>query len=251
MSAAPLFDPVALAHNRIRAARHRDSHGFLADWVERDIAERLDLIKRDFAETLRIGPDEEESKLPDHTAQHDAVFSVLNLHRSNDLPGILQRINWALKPDGLFIGALFGGETLYELRQCLMQAELAIKGGGSPRIAPFATKQQMGTLLQQAEFALPAVDSELLTVTYSDAYALMRDLRFMGESNVMAARDKRYAGRALFAEANRLYQEQFAEENGRIRATFEIIFLIGWAPHDSQQKPLRPGSAKKSLTDIL
>lgn len=247
----PLFDPRALAHNQARAARHRDTHGFLNDWVQKDIDARLELIKRDFVETLRIGPDEEDSKLPDQTAQHDSIFSVLNLHSSPDLPGVLQRINLALKPDGLFIGALFGGETLHELRACLMQAELAVTGGVSPRILPFATKQQMGALLQRAGFALPAVDSDILTVTYSDAYALMRDLRFMGESNVMAARNKAYAGRALFAETDRLYKEQFAEEDGRIRASFEIIFLIGWAPHDSQQKPLRPGSAEKSLSDVL
>ncbi|NCC21744.1 MAG: SAM-dependent methyltransferase [Alphaproteobacteria bacterium] len=177
--------------------------------------------------------------------------SILTLHTANDLPGALVQIRRSLTPDGLFLAALFGGETLFELRDAMTRAELATRGGVSPRVFPFADKQQMGSLLQRAGFALPVVDSDLITVTYRDLRALMHDLRGMGQSNAIAARDRRNPGKALFTEAERIYRKAHADEDGRLRATFEIIYLIGWAPHESQQKPLRPGSATARLADAL
>ena len=169
----------------------------------------------------------------------------------NDLPGALIQIKNALKPDGLFIGAMFGGETLKELRESLIQTELNMKGGVSPRIAPFADKQDMGALMQRAAFALPVIDSETVTVTYDNLFKLMHDLRGMGESNILAARNKTYPSRDFFTKTAEYYQTHFSEPDGRLIATFEIIFLLGWAPHASQQKPLKPGSAEKNLADVL
>ncbi|MCB9988782.1 MAG: methyltransferase domain-containing protein [Rhodospirillales bacterium] len=282
-SSSLLFDRTALRQGRERAARFTATHGFLFDRTIDQINRRLEDIRRSFPVALQTGgrgnPDlrektkqaggietlltmdispalptdfiAAEDALPFARDSLDAVISPLSLHSVNDLPGALVQINYALKPDGLFLGALFGGETLRELRQCLMQAEIATRGGTSPRIAPMIDKQQAGALLQRAGFALPVVDSELLTVTYNDALGLMQDLRFMGESNFVAKRDKSWTGKTLFTETARLYHEQFAEADGRIAATFEIIYLIGWAPHDSQQQPLCPGSGKVSLADVL
>jgi NADH dehydrogenase [ubiquinone] 1 alpha subcomplex assembly factor 5 len=179
------------------------------------------------------------------------VVSALNLHTVNDLPGALLQINKSLKPDGLFIAAIMGGETLFELRRCLEEAELELTGGVSPRVAPFADKPQMGDLLQRAGFSLPVVDSDIVTVSYNSIFSLMRDLRRMGEGNATVGRHKTFTPRSLFLRAGEIYAEKFADPDGRIRASFEIIFLIGWAPHTSQQKPLRPGSAKTRLAEFL
>lgn len=193
----------------------------------------------------------DEEFLPFANESFDLVLGTLNLHTVNDLPGALLQIRKSLKPDGLFLASMLGGETLYELRQVMTQAEMNTRGGISPRIAPFADKQQMGALLQRAGFNLPVVDSDIITVTYDNIFKLFHDLRYMGEGNAIAARDKTPPGKKLFMEAARLYQEQFAGADGRITASFEIIFLTGWAPHSSQQKPLRPGSAETSLADAL
>lgn len=281
-----VFDRSRVRNNRDRAAKGDPGHRFLADWAFTQLAERLDVVRRTFPKTLQIGCltgiqpldqarlgiemlvradlaagplyDTEGSRvqaaedmLPFADASFDMVISPLCLHNVNDLPGALLQIRRVLKPDGLFIGALAGGETLHQLRHCLMDAEMRIRGGASPRVAPFADKPQMGALLQRAGFALPVVDSELVTVSYEHAFRLMQDLRMMGESNSVANRDKRFAGRALFMETARLYADTYAEPDGRIPATFEIIFLLGWAPHESQQKPLRPGSARTSLAEVL
>ncbi|HEY8190083.1 MAG TPA: methyltransferase domain-containing protein, partial [Micavibrio sp.] len=198
---------------------------------------------------LKIHADEEF--LPFAAGSLDLVLSPLALHSVNDLPGTLLQIRQALKPDGLFMAALLGGETLHELRQAAAEAEMNLRGGLSPRIFPFADKPQMGSLLQRAGFSLPVVDSEIVTVTYEDAFKLMRDIRMMGEGNAIIKRDRSYAGKALFMETARLYQERFSGPGGCIEATFEVIFLIGWSPHESQQKPLKPGSATSRLADIL
>ncbi|MBI2234714.1 MAG: methyltransferase domain-containing protein [Micavibrio aeruginosavorus] len=278
-----IFDRALLRANRNRAAR-KAGHDFLHEWAARNLCTRLEDIRREFpvalclgahgAETLsqsnkigalmtmdiaekrlagvsgpRIHGDEE--LLPFSSGSLDLVLSPLVLHAVNDLPGALVQIRQALKPDGLFLAAMLGGETLYELRQVMAEAEISLRGGISPRIAPFADKPQAGELLQRAGFSLPVVDSEIVTVTYENIFRLMNDLRHMGEGNAIIRRDRRYAGKALFMEAARLYQDRFGETDGRIRATFEIIFMIGWHPHESQQKPAKRGSATHSLADFL
>jgi SAM-dependent methyltransferase len=207
------------------------------------------LVSMDLTGKADIYADEEF--LPFADQSFDLVLSSLSLHTVNDLPGALLQIRNALKPDGLFLGAMLGGETLYELRQVLAEAEIVVRNGAAPRVFPFADKPQAGALLQRAGFNLPVIDSEIVTVTYENIFKLMRDLRMMGEGNAILKRDKTFPGKALFMEAARLYQEKFAESDGRIRATFEIIFMIGWAPHASQQKPLPRGSAQKSLAEHL
>jgi hypothetical protein len=156
-----------------------------------------------------------------------------------------------LKPDGLMMAAFPGGETLYELRESLMHAEMALAGGVSPRVAPFADKQQAGALMQRAQFALPVVDSERITVTYAHPFKLLHELRLMGEGNALAARNRRIPPKALFAAAADYYIKNFSDPDGRIRATFDIIYLTGWAPHESQQQALKPGSGKISLAEAL
>ena len=181
----------------------------------------------------------------------ELAVSLLAFQEINDLPGLLLQFRRALKPDGLFLGAMAGGETLKELRESLLVAETELYGGAAPRIAPFTDVRDAGALLQRAGFALPVADVETLTVRYSDMFALMADLRAMGATNVLLDRSRRPAGRRLFARAAELYAERFSDADGRIRATFSIIWLSGWAPHGSQQKPLKPGSAQVSLTKIL
>ncbi len=181
----------------------------------------------------------------------DLIVSALSLHLVNDLPGALIQLRRALKPDGLFLGAVLGGSSLQELREALAIAETEIAGGVSPRVAPFADIRDMGALLQRAGFALPVTDSEVLTVRYDNLFALMKDLRAMGAANTLFERARKPTSRRLFLRAAEIYAERFADADGRIRATFEIIFLSGWAPHESQQKPLRPGSAQVRLADVL
>ena len=206
--------------------------------------------KIDALKTIGLA-DMQSEILPTEPQSHDLILAPLQLHHINDLPGMLIQIRRALKADGLFLGAMFGGGTLWQLKEALTQTEIALKGGLSPRISPFADKQQMGGLMQRAGFALPVVDSDIVTVTYKDIFALMHDLRGMGENNILSARDKSYPGRDFFKQAGAYYQDHFSGSDGRIEASFEIIFLTGWAPHDSQQKPLRPGSAEQSLKDVL
>ncbi len=181
----------------------------------------------------------------------DLAVSALALQDVNDLPGALAQIRRALKPDGLFLGCLVGGASLRELRAALAEAESEIAGGVSPRIAPFADLRDMGGLLQRAGFALPVTDVETLTVRYSHLFALLADLRAMGATNALVERLRRPARRALFLRAAEIYARDNADADGRLRATFEIVFLSGWAPHESQQKPLKPGSGKISLAEVL
>lgn len=190
-------------------------------------------------------------RLPLAPASLDLACSLLALQGVNDLPGCLSQIRRALRPDGLFIGCLLGGRTLQELRQVLLRAEAETSAGVSPRVAPFADLRDMGSLLQRAGFALPVVDSELVTVRYGDMFGLLRDLRGMGWSNALIERSRRTLRRDTLAYAATLYGEQFSDADGRLRATFEMVWLSGWAPHESQQKPLRPGSAKTRLADAL
>lgn len=276
-----VFDKRCVRRNRARAANNFGEHDFLFRWAVEQISDRLMDVNRRFDRALQIGsravisdhPKIENLCVMDITStpvvghspyiqgspeflpvggeQLDLIVSILDLHSVNDLPGALIQIRRALKPDGLFIGCLPGGETLYELRDVLTKTELDMFGGISPRVFPFADKPQMGDLLQRAGFALPVVDSEIVRVDYSSAFKLFSDLRGMGEGNAITARDKRYMGKDFFVEAARRYMEEYGDADGRITASFEIIFLIGWAPHESQQKPLRPGSAEKSLAEAL
>jgi SAM-dependent methyltransferase len=198
---------------------------------------------------LRVVADEERPPFAD--ASLDLVISLLNLHWTNDLVGALIQIRRALKPDGLFLGALYGGDTLTELRQSLMQAEIDLHGGAGPRISPFADAIDGAGLLQRAGFALPVADIDRVTVRYDHPLKLMADLRAMGETNVLVERDRRPLTRAVLARMSEIYAERFALPDGRIPATFEIISLTGWAPHESQQQPLKPGSAKMRLAEAL
>jgi SAM-dependent methyltransferase len=195
-----------------------------------------------------IVPDDEVLAL--ETGAHDLVIHGLSLHWANDPVGQIIQCHRALRPDGLFMGSMFGGQTLHELRAVLAESEARLTGGLSPRIAPMGEIRDLGALLQRAGLALPVADSSLRNVTYSDALALMRDLRAMGEGNALAQRLRRPVPRGLFAETAARYAEAFGQ-GGRIPATFEFIFLTGWAPHESQQKPLRPGSAVQRLADAL
>lgn len=193
----------------------------------------------------------DEEWLPVKDAAFDLVISNLSLHWTNDLPGALIQICRALRPDGLFQGAILGGETLRELRDCLMQAELDISGGVSPRVSPFADVRDLGGLMQRAGFSLPVVDSDVITVTYENMFRLIADLRGMGETNAVLQQSRKIPPRALFMRAAELYQQKYANAEGRIEATFHIFYLHGWAPHESQPQPLRPGSASASLAKAL
>ncbi len=193
----------------------------------------------------------EEEALPLKDGSLDLVTSVLSLHLVNDLPGALIQLRRALRPDGLFLGALLGGDSLIELRQSFMMAEAETMSGVSPRVFPTADVRDVGGLLQRAGFALPVVDSERLTVTYPSPLALMRELKAMGAANPLAARSRKPMRRDTLAQALETYSSHFAGRDGRVGATFEILYLCGWAPHESQQKPLKPGSAAMRLADAL
>jgi SAM-dependent methyltransferase len=198
---------------------------------------------------LRLVGDEE--LLPFKALSFDLAVSALALQNVNDLPGALAQIRRILRPDGLFLGCLLGGRSLEELRMALASAEAEIAGGTSPRVAPFADVRDMGGLLQRAGFALPVADVEPLTVRYTSMFALLADLRAMGATNALIERLRRPARRQFFLRAAEIYAQHHADADGRLRATFELIFLSGWAPHESQQKPLRPGSARTRLADAL
>ena len=261
MQTPPLMtDRPALLRNRARA----DAGAlFLHEEVLAEVEERLAEVNRAFTDVAVVTgfpalwarpgavvlPDDE---VLDLTPQgHDLVIHGLALHWANDPVGQLVQCRRALRPDGLFLGFLFGGQTLAELRACLAQAEAEVTGGLSPRVLPMGEIRDLGALLQRAGFALPVADSFTKTVTYRDALALMRDLRAMGEGNALMARLRRPTRRAVLLRAAELYAKHHAGADGRIRASFEIICLTGWAPDESQQKPLRPGSAAQRLADAL
>ncbi|WP_299401544.1 methyltransferase domain-containing protein [uncultured Roseobacter sp.] len=257
---APLTDTHALHLHRARASTF-----FLQEAAADEIQDRLGMVNRSFTKPAivtpfhqvwagrmadsEIFPDEETLALSEQT--HDLVIHAMGLHWANDPVGQLIQCRRALKPDGLLIVACLGGRTLEELRSCLGQAEIAVSGGLSPRIAPMGEIRDLGALLQRAGLALPVADGLSLNVEYRDAWHLMRDLRAMGEANALAARQRTNGSRQLFKETTRLYRDHFSTQDGRIKATFEMVFLTGWAPDESQQKPLRPGSAKQRLADAL
>jgi SAM-dependent methyltransferase len=219
-----------------------------------DVGTPTDAVRRTLAgktgsiEPVGIG-DDEVVRLPDRPL--DLAVSALALQYVNDLPGVLVQIRRALKPDGLFLAAMIGGDSLTELRQSFAQAESEIEGGVSPRIAPFADLRDLGALLQRAGFALPVVDSERVTVRYGTVFKLMHDLRRMGAANALVERRRTPLRRATMLRMADIYGERFSDPDGKLRATFEIVWLSGWAPDPSQQQPLKPGSARTRLADAL
>ena len=249
---------------KLTRARARADGMFLQDAAADEVQDRLHMVNRRFtrAAVVTAFPEVWRARFPDavivpddelltlEAGAHDLVIHGLGLHWANDPVGLLFQCHRALAPDGLFLGVLYGGQTLHELRAVLGETEIALTGGLSPRVLPMGEISDLAHLLQRAGLALPVADSALRLVTYRDAFALIRDLRAMGEGNAMRVRAG-FTSRGVFAQAAARYAEAFAAEDGRIAATFEMIFLTGWAPHESQQKPLRPGSAAARLADAL
>jgi SAM-dependent methyltransferase len=280
----PLIFDRALLRTRRARARRLGAETFLLDRVADDLGVRLSAVLRkfDFAADIGTPTDAVRQKLTGHIGRivavapvlardHekasrviadeemlpfrdgslDLVVSALALQFVNDLPGTLIQIRRALKPDGLFLGALIGGESLVELRAAFAEAEAEVEGGASPRVAPFADLRDLGALLQRAGFALPVTDIDRVTVRYESPLALMHDLRRMGAGNVLIERRRRPLRRATLRRLFEIYAEKFSDPDGRVRATLEIVWLSGWAPHESQQQPLKPGSARTRLADAL
>ena len=286
LAPSPLIFDRGLIRDRRRRAASIGPATFLLDRVADDLADRLGAVVRHFELALDLGSSAgaipaalrrtgavgaivaadaispsppssvpfvvaDEEALPFRDAAFDLVVSPLALHFVNDLPGALVQIRRALKPDGLFLAALLGGETLTELRQAFAAAESEIEGGVSPRVAPFADLRELGALLQRAGFALPVADVDRVTVRYRDAFALMHDLRRMGATNALLDRRRTPLKRATLMRMAQIYGERFSADGGRVRAAFEIVWLSGWAPHPRQQQPLKPGSAQTRLADAL
>jgi SAM-dependent methyltransferase len=272
-----IFDHLAYRRRRERAAQ-RGGDLFFAEEAAAQLAARLGAINRRFARALDLNSRKrvftvlepfaeswvrtgigaetpsliaDDDALPFAPASFDLAVSVLSLHAVNDLPGALTQIRQALKPDGLFVAALFGGETLRELRMAFASAEAETLGGASPRVAPFADVRDLGGLLQRAGFALPVADVERTIVRYRDLSRLFSDLRALGESNALAGRSASFLPRRMLQRLAREYADRFADAEGRYAATFDVVFVTGWAPHESQQQPLKPGSAKARLADAL
>ena len=277
-----------LLRMRLKRAHRRADPGatFLLQYVVTDLAERLASIERRFEVAVAHGGQTDgladalvasgkvdrvfrleqselalkesfsglvgdEEALPIGPASIDLFVSTLALQWTNDLPGALLQIRTALKPDGLFLAALAAGQTLTELREALTQTESEIRGGASPRVMPTADVRDLGALLQRAGFALPVADRDVVTVRYDSAFALFRELRSMAASNAQPERDRRPVTRGFFLRAAEIYAERFSDADGRVRATFDIVSLSGWAPHESQQKPARRGSGRVSLATVL
>ena len=272
-----IFDS-ALLQQRLKRAIQRNVSGadFLLERTVQDLEDRLSTVERQFSRAVIVNPYtpsaalslQQSSKaeviesidyqskdsteyLPLEPQSADLIISLLSLQFTNDTPGLMMQIKQALKPDGLFLGCMAGAGTLGELRESLLQAESELTGGVSPRVAPFADVRDGGALLQRAGFALPVTDIENVTVRYDNMFALMADIRAMGMANILTGRSRKPVGRRLFMRAAEIYAERFSDPDGRIRATFSFIWMSGWAPHASQQQPLKPGSAKASLAEAL
>jgi SAM-dependent methyltransferase len=271
--AAPILFDRALLRARQHRARTLGPATFLLDRVAGELEERLGAVLRQFKNAADIGtsgdqvrdalagrlsqfvridlPERESEPLALQPQSLDLAVSALALQFVNDLPGVLAQIRRALKPDGLLLAAMVGGETLTELRQSFAAAEAECEGGLSPRVAPSADLRDAGALLQRAGFALPVTDVDRVVVRYDNAFALMADLRRMGATNILVERRRTPTRRATMLRMAQIYGSRFANADGRIRATFDVIWLSGWAPHESQQQPLRPGSAKASLAEAV
>lgn len=282
-----IFDRALLKQRRKKAAPSIEKFDFLLQIVSEDIVDRVTVVMREFPLVLNLGSHHgvlsrqlsdlpnvtqiisldsvyemvssapalqviaNEDALPFAPMSFDMVVSPLSLQWINDLPGTLLQIRQSLKPDGAFVAAILGGETLAELRHVFLLAEEELYGGASPRVAPFADVRDMGNLLQRAGFTLPVTDRDVLKVRYPSALHLMKELQAMGASNVLMNRSRTHNSKALFQRVNELYKEHYSDDDGRIFASFEIIHLMGWAPHPDQQQPLRPGSAMVNLKDVF
>jgi SAM-dependent methyltransferase len=275
--APPLIFDRRLLRARIARALAKGAPDFLLARAAEDLADRLATVKRDFPRVLdlgtptplfaraveaagrpaplRAGPQgnvvADEEALPFAPASFDLVVSGMALHWVNDLPGVFAQTRRVLAPDGLFLACLPGGASLVELRAALTQAEVEITGGASPRVSPFVDVRDLGGLLQRAGFALPVTDVDSFTLRYDSMFALCGELRAMGAANALHARSRKPLRRSVFLRAAQIYAEKFSDPDGRVRAKFELVWLSGWAPHESQQKPLKPGSAKMRLADAL
>jgi SAM-dependent methyltransferase len=284
---AQIFDRRLLRARRARFAEGFAEHEFLIAHVATELAERIGAVLREFPLSLDLGAHHglvgcrvaalpnvgamvyadstfelaarcprpslvcDEDLLPFREPSFNLIVSGLALHRVNDIPGALIQIRRSLVPDGLFMAAALGARSLIELRTALLEAETEMQGGASPHIAPFADVREYGTLLQRAGFALPVTDAEIVTVTYATLIDLMRELRAMGGGNVLQSRRKTPLARGTIERAEQIYRTRHSVEGGKIGASFEIVYLCGWAPDASQQKPLSPGSAKTRLADAL
>jgi len=258
----PLFDPVRIAKNRHRAQSRFSNHDFLHQRIWQDLIERASLIERKFIRTRVLGeliPNFSEIGKPDwirslkldaETHKLDLLMSFLQLHLANDLRNDLLCCRKALKPDGVFLGALFGGYTLTELRQSLFAAECELTNGAASRIAPFVDVKTLGSLVQAAGFSLPVIDVDTVIVRYKTLQSLMHDLRYMGEANPVNS-PVRPLSRAVLTRTEEIYRERFADSNNLLPARFDILHICGWAPHESQQQALKPGSGKVFLGDAL
>ena len=263
-SAPALFDRALLLQRQARAQK-LGAATFLLDRVAEDMEERLCAVKREFSAAAdvwttgdgvlprdrfkgftRVAPTQDEA-LPLRPETLDLVVSALAFQFVNDLPGVLAQIRRALKPDGLLLAAMIGGDSLSELRQSFAAAEAECEGGVSPRVAPFADLRDVGALLQRAGLALPVTDVDRVVVRYANTFALMADLRRMGATNILLDRRRGPTRRVTMLRMAQIYSERFADPDGRIRATFDVVWLSAWAPHESQQQPLRPGSARARL----
>jgi SAM-dependent methyltransferase len=267
-----------LAHARLRRALARGAPDFLLARAADDLLDRLLTVKRDFPRSLDLGTPAEhfsqaivatgrpaplrasrlggalvldEEALPFAPASFDLVVSGLALQWVNDLPGVLAQVRRVLAPDGLFLACLPGGASLVELRVALAQAEEEITGGASPRVSPFVDVRDMGGLLQRAGFTLPVADVDSFALRYDSALGLMADLRAMGAANALAQRSSKPLRRDILARAAQIYAERFSDPDGRVRASFEIVWISGWAPHESQQRPAKPGSATMRLEEAM
>lgn len=282
----PIFDQELMTARKLRAlAAPVPGAGFLMERAAEDLQERLGAVERRFEHAAALfcvtaearaaliasgkvgtvtrveadaalltgeeGLVSPPDRVPFEPESIDLAISLLSLHEANDIPGMLIQFRRALRPDGLFLGALAGAGTLAELRESLLAAETEISGGASPRVMPFTDVRDAGALLQRAGFALPVADVETVTVRYQSMLGLLRDIRAMGSTNALLARSRKPATRRLFGRAAEIYAERFSDPDGRVRATFALVWLSGWAPHASQQKPLKPGSAEVSLASIL
>lgn len=273
-----IFDR-ALLRRRLEKALAKGAPDFLLTRAADDLLDRLLTVKREFPRSLDLGAPAahfseailasgraaplragrfggaaavvDEEALPFAPASFDLVVSGMALQWVNDLPGVFAQVRRALAPDGLFLACLPGGSSLVELRAALAQAEEEITGGASPRVSPFVDVRDMGGLLQRAGFALPVADVDSFTLRYDSALALMADLRAMGAANALVRRSTRPMRRDVLARAAQIYAERFSDPDGRVRASFEIVWISGWAPHESQQRPAKPGSATMRLEEAM
>jgi SAM-dependent methyltransferase len=272
-AAAPVLFDRALLRARQQRAQMQGPATFLLDRIAEDMAERLRAVLRDFKSAAEIGtpgaqvsgalagrfdrytrvdlPERESEPLPLHAESLDLAISALAFQFVNDLPGVLAQIRRALRPDGLLMAAMIGGDTLTELRQSFAAAEAELEGGVSPRVAPFADLRDIGALVQRAGLALPVTDVDRIVVRYDSAFGLMHDLRRMGATNILVERRRMPTRRTTMLRMVEIYRERFADPDGRVRATFDVIWLSGWAPHENQPKPLKPGSAKVGLAEAV